>query len=103
MILPLYQPAEPCLLMGAALRMATGLGLRKESAESHQLTSPAKTASIDPKRRVWWSLLCMDTWEGMALGRASMGRFGPNVTVKPSNCRNKVSLNDLDTTIFRLV
>lgn len=86
------QPNLAYSLMGAALRMAAGLGLHKEFADSRQAPNSAKLASIDLKRRVWWSLFCMDTWGGMTLGRPSMGRFGPNITVKPPNCRDKVSM-----------
>ena len=86
------QPNLAYSLMGAALRMAAGLGLHKEFAEARQAPNSAKLASIDLKRRVWWSLFCMDTWGGMTLGRPSMGRFGPNITVKPPNCRDKVSM-----------
>lgn len=86
------QPNLAYSLMGAALRMAAGLGLHKEFAESRQLPSPSKLASMDLKRRVWWSLFCMDTWGGMTLGRPSMGRFGPNITVRPPNCRDKVRI-----------
>lgn len=86
------QPNLAYSLMGAALRMAAGLGLHKEFAESRQVPSPSKLASMDLKRRVWWSLFCMDTWGGMTLGRPSMGRFGPNITVRPPNCRDKVRI-----------
>lgn len=84
------QPNLAYSLMGAALRMAATLGLHKEFAESRQAPSPAKLAPMDLKRRVWWSLFVMDTWAGMTLGRPSMGRFGPNITVKPPTCRDKV-------------
>lgn len=84
------QPNLAYSLMGAALRMAAALGLHKEFAESRQLPSPAKIASMDLKRRVWWSLFCMDTWAGMTLGRPSMGRMGSTITVKPPLCRDKV-------------
>jgi hypothetical protein len=84
------QPNLAYSLMGTALRMAAALGLHKEFAETRQLPSPAKLASMDLKRRVWWSLYCMDTWTGMTLGRPSMGRIGSTITVKPPLCRDKV-------------
>ncbi|CAG8938496.1 unnamed protein product [Penicillium salamii] len=74
------QPNLAYSLMGAALRMAAALGLHKEFADTRQLPSPAKLASMDLKRRVWWSLFCMDTWAGMTLGRPSMGRIGSTIT-----------------------
>ncbi|KAJ5698068.1 hypothetical protein N7462_000073 [Penicillium macrosclerotiorum] len=89
------QPNLAYSLMGAAIRMAAGLGLHKEFADSHQIPSPSKLASMDLKRRVWWSLFCMDTWGGMTLGRPSMGRFGPNITVKPPNCRDKENVLEM--------
>ncbi|KAJ5109600.1 hypothetical protein N7532_002245 [Penicillium argentinense] len=89
------QPNLAYSLMGAALRMAAGLGLHKEFAESRQTPSPSKFASMDLKRRVWWSLFVMDTWGGMTLGRPSMGRFGPNITVKPPNCRDKENILEI--------
>lgn len=83
------QPNLAYSLMGAALRMAAALGLHKEFADTRQLPSPTKLASMDLKRRVWWSLFCMDTWAGMTLGRPSMGRIGSTITVKPPLCRDK--------------
>lgn len=84
------QPNLAYSLLGAALRMSATLGLHKEFSESHQIPSPARLASMDLKRRVWWSLFVMDTWAGMTLGRPSMGRFGPWITVKSPNFRDKV-------------
>lgn len=86
------QPNLAYSLMGAAMRMAAGLGLHKEFADTRQAPSPAKIATMDIKRRVWWSLFCMDTWGGMTLGRPCLGRFGPNITVKPPSCCDKVSI-----------
>lgn len=84
------QPNLAYSLIGAALRMAATLGLHKEFAETRQAPTQAKLASMDLKRRIWWSLFVMDTWAGMTLGRPSMGRFGPSITVKPPTCRDKV-------------
>ncbi|KAJ5109511.1 Transcription factor [Penicillium angulare] len=89
------QPNLAYSVLGAALRMAASLGLHKEFAESRQIPSPAKLASMDLKRRVWWSLFVMDTWAGMTLGRPSMGRFGPYITVKPPNSRDKENFLDI--------
>ncbi|KAJ5951619.1 uncharacterized protein N7479_010032 [Penicillium vulpinum] len=89
------QPNLAYSLMGAALRMAAALGLHKEFAETRQLPSPAKIASMDLKRRVWWSLFCMDTWAGMTLGRPSMGRIGSTITVKPPLCRDKENVLEI--------
>ncbi|KAJ5325166.1 Transcription factor [Penicillium brevicompactum] len=89
------QPNLAYSLMGAALRMAAALGLHKEFADTRQLPSPAKLASMDLKRRVWWSLFCMDTWAGMTLGRPSMGRTGSTITVKPPLCRDKENVLEI--------
>lgn len=94
------QPNLAYSLMGAALRMAAALGLHKEFADTRQLPSPAKLASMDLKRRVWWSLFCMDTWAGMTLGRPSMGRIGSTITVKPPLCRDKASFDSRRTAIY---
>ncbi|KAJ5120998.1 uncharacterized protein N7515_008959 [Penicillium bovifimosum] len=83
------QPNLAYSILGAAMRMAAALGLHKEFSEARQIPSPAKLASMDLKRRVWWSLFCMDTWAGMTLGRPSMGRIGSTITVKPPLCRDK--------------
>ncbi|CAL5869176.1 uncharacterized protein PFLUO_LOCUS3404 [Penicillium psychrofluorescens] len=89
------QPHLAWSLMGAALRMASSLGMHKEFTDTRQQPSPARIASMDLKRRIWWSLFCMDTWGGMTLGRPSMGRFGPNITVRPPHCRDKEHVLDI--------
>ncbi|KAJ5580310.1 Transcription factor [Penicillium hispanicum] len=89
------QPNLAYSLLGAALRMAATLGLHKEFAASRQIPSPARLASMDLKRRVWWSIFVMDTWAGMTLGRPSMGRFGPDITVKLPNCRHKENVLEI--------
>ncbi|KAF7586213.1 hypothetical protein BBP40_009292 [Aspergillus hancockii] len=76
------QPNLAYSLMGAALRMAAALGLHKEFSETQDGSYKQNTASTDLKRRIWWSLFCLDTWGCMTLGRPSMGRFGPTITVK---------------------
>lgn len=68
-------------LMGAALRLAITLGLHKEFVPN---TSSPRThkLSVDLRRRIWWSLFCLDTWGYMTLGRPSLGRYGPGITAK---------------------
>ncbi|KAJ5761632.1 hypothetical protein N7533_003671 [Penicillium manginii] len=73
------QPNLAYSLMGAALRMAAGQGLHKEFVENRQIPTPAKMASMDIKRRVWWSLF------GMTLGRP----------IKPPNCRDKENILEI--------
>ncbi|KAA8645384.1 putative C6 transcription factor [Aspergillus tanneri] len=89
------QPNLAYSLMGAALRMAAALGLHKEFSETHDVTKKQSISSADLKRRVWWSLFCLDTWGGMTLGRPSMGRFGPTITVKLPYCRESENLLDI--------
>jgi Fungal specific transcription factor domain len=77
------QPSVANALMGAALRMATSLGLHRDYTEG---LSPAKTNkarySIDLRRRVWWSAFMLDTWACNTLGRPSMGRWSHAITAR---------------------
>ncbi|KAI9925818.1 hypothetical protein MW887_005624 [Aspergillus wentii] len=82
------QPNLAYSLMGAALRMAAALGLHKEFSNNRDVPSKQKIASMDLKRRVWWSLFCMDTWGSMTLGRPSMGRVGHAITVQLPHYRD---------------
>lgn len=67
-------------VLGAAHRMAIALGLHRESI-SRQGHSQSQEAShhpcdmVDLRRRIWWSLFCLDTWSGMTLGRPTCGRW----------------------------
>ncbi|PLB51613.1 hypothetical protein P170DRAFT_471545 [Aspergillus steynii IBT 23096] len=89
------QPNLAYSLMGAALRMAAALGFHKEFSETSDSPKKQNISSADLKRRVWWSLFCMDTWGGMTLGRPSMGRFGPTITVKLPHCRESENVLDI--------
>ncbi|OJD15851.1 hypothetical protein AJ78_03948 [Emergomyces pasteurianus Ep9510] len=77
------QPNLANFLMGVALRMATTLGLHREFVGNGPAnTKHSQTFSVDLRRRVWWSLFCLDTWAHMTLGRPSMGRWGQGITAK---------------------
>ncbi|GKZ24690.1 hypothetical protein AbraCBS73388_011684 [Aspergillus brasiliensis] len=89
------QPNLAYSIMGAALRMAAALGLHKEVSDGQYGNSRNKLFSVDHKRRVWWSLFCLDTWGGMTLGRPSMGRLGPTITVKLPHYRETGNVLDL--------
>ncbi|KAI4649051.1 uncharacterized protein J4E78_008569 [Alternaria triticimaculans] len=83
----LNRPNEAHSLMGGTLRMATALGLHREYSErsdaSRQFMAPGEEDSISPemRRRIWWSLFCLDSWASTTTGRPSLGRMGPSITV----------------------
>ena len=76
-------------IMGAALRMACAMGLHRESV----LEPSASDGDIlvsELRRRTWWSLFCLDTWASTTLGRPSLGRWGPAITIRPPEGTNNV-------------
>ncbi|KAJ5965390.1 hypothetical protein N7481_012104 [Penicillium waksmanii] len=75
------QPNLGYSLIGAAVRMAVSLGLQREPYDSHLALDPTRTAYREYKRRIWWSLCCLETWGHETLGRASMDFFAPTITV----------------------
>ncbi|EAW16458.1 putative C6 transcription factor [Aspergillus fischeri NRRL 181] len=80
------QPNLAYVLIGAAVRMATALGLHKETADTDASESrPLQSSSVpvDLRRRIWWSLYCLDTWGCMTLGRPTLGRSSTAVSTKP--------------------
>ncbi|KAE8355702.1 fungal-specific transcription factor domain-containing protein [Aspergillus coremiiformis] len=89
------QPNLAYSLMGSALRMAAALGLHKEFSDTQDGSGKQNLSSADLKRRVWWSLFCLDTWGCMTLGRPSMGRFGPTITVKLPQYRERGNVLDI--------
>lgn len=91
------QPHLAYSLMGVAVRMAAALGLHKEQCNS---SGP----SADLRRRVWWSLFCLDTFGCMTLGRPTFGRFGPSIGIKPPGlCGNDVRMIPNFVKSFRLL
>lgn len=94
----LNRPNEAHSLMGGTLRMATALGLHREYPErtdaGRQFVAPGEEDSISPelRRRIWWSLFCLDSWASTTTGRPSLGRMGPSITVmRPGTAPNAVS------------
>jgi hypothetical protein len=89
----LNRPNEAHSLMGATLRMATALGLHREYVEPisptvggllHPLARPlSDSVTTEMRRRIWWSLFCLDTWASTTTGRPSLGRMGSSITVQP--------------------
>ena len=79
-------------ISGAALRMACAMGLHREGMPDQ---SGANRMMIEQRRRTWWSLFCLDTWASTTLGRPSMGRWGPAITIRsPEGTQDSVSPHD---------
>jgi hypothetical protein len=98
----LNRPNEAHSLMGGALRMATALGLHREYVESAPQEPgtlaptpsrlPSDAVSAEMRRRIWWSLFCLDSWASTTTGRPSLGRMGPSITVQlPGRLAQSVS------------
>lgn len=68
-------------VLGAAIRMASALGLHRESLA--QGASGSDIAAAETRRRTWWSLFCLDTWATTTMGRPSFGRWGPAINIHP--------------------
>lgn len=66
-------------ITGAALRMACAMGLHREGSSD---VSSGSNLLTEQRRRTWWSLFCLDTWANTTLGRPSMGRWGPAITIR---------------------
>lgn len=86
------QPNLAYSLMGASLRMAVTLGLQREPSDIHSILDPKKSGIQEFKRRVWWSLCCLETWGHETLGRPSMDYFGPSITVNLPSRLDKVHI-----------
>lgn len=65
-------------VIGAAIRMASAMGLHRESVTQ----SAGDMAVVETRRRTWWSLFCLDTWATTTLGRPSFGRWGPAINIR---------------------
>jgi hypothetical protein len=100
----LNRPNEAHSLMGGTLRMATALGLHREYSESYKSNTnkhlhgvtPGEEDSISPemRRRIWWSLFCLDSWASTTTGRPSLGTMGPSITVlRPGMVSNSVCVH----------
>lgn len=66
-------------VVGAAIRMASALGLHRESLAQ----GGNDVAAAETRRRTWWSLFCLDTWATTTMGRPSFGRWGPAINIRP--------------------
>lgn len=65
-------------VLGAAIRMASALGLHRESLAQ----GTTDVAAAETRRRTWWSLFCLDTWATTTMGRPSFGRWGPAINIR---------------------
>ncbi|KAK8051387.1 fungal-specific transcription factor domain-containing protein [Apiospora rasikravindrae] len=70
-------------VLGAAIRMASALGLHRESLAHGPSGSNNEFAAAETRRRTWWSLFCLDTWATTTMGRPSFGRWGPAINIRP--------------------
>ncbi|OAF57666.1 hypothetical protein VC83_05605 [Pseudogymnoascus destructans] len=89
-------------ITGAALRMACALGLHREHGVDVNGGEREKMLA-DLRRRTWWSLFCLDTWASMTLGRPSLGRLGPAVTIRPPEGANDANENSTTGQHIRVV
>lgn len=70
-------------VLGAAIRMASALGLHRESLAHGPTGSSNEITAAETRRRTWWSLFCLDTWATTTMGRPSFGRWGPAINIRP--------------------
>jgi hypothetical protein len=84
------RPNMASAVTGAALRMACAMGLHREGPHDQPGSSPV---IMEQRRRTWWSLFCLDTWANTTLGRPSMGRWGPGISIRsPEEGNDLVSI-----------
>ncbi|KAK7529388.1 fungal-specific transcription factor domain-containing protein [Phyllosticta citricarpa] len=85
----LNRPNEASALMGAVMRMATGLGLHREysvpATRRQGRTSKSRDDNriAEMRRRTWWGLFCLDVWGSTTTSRPSLGRINSAVSVLP--------------------
>ncbi|KAK9350740.1 fungal-specific transcription factor domain-containing protein [Lipomyces doorenjongii] len=75
------QPNLAITLMSAVLRLATALGLHREYIHGRKDTN-AMDCLFEHRRRVWWSIVVLDSWASLVLGRPSMGRWNDAITTR---------------------
>ena len=66
-------------VVGAVIRMASALGLHRESL----VQGSNDIVAAETRRRTWWSIFCLDTWATTTMGRPSFGRWGPAINIRP--------------------
>jgi hypothetical protein len=78
------QPNMAFAVTGAAIRVATALGLhRSHPGYGSNGVSLDQMDEYDANQRTWWGLFCLDTWGSTTLGRPSFDWSGPSITVQP--------------------
>jgi len=87
-------------ISGAALRMACAMGLHKESISDQ---NSENQLAVEARRRTWWSLFCLDTWASTTLGRPSMGRWSPAITIRSPEGTNDTNVIGQHTGVIPLI
>ena len=70
------RPNMASAVMGAAIRVAIGMGLHLANHEpdpKRPNMSRARQKEVEIRIRTWWSVVCLDTWAGTTLGRPIVG------------------------------
>ncbi len=71
-------------IMGAATRIAIGLGLHRQHGNAISTQDVARgEGKRQIRRRMWWSLFCLDSWGSTTLGRPTLGRWDPQTMDVP--------------------
>lgn len=85
-------------IMGASTRIAIGLGLHRQPGTTNPVIQDATQGGgkRQIRRRVWWSLFCLDAWGSTTLGRPTLGRWDPQTMDVPvANAAEKIDLYEL--------
>ena len=83
------RPNMASAIMGAVFRMAHALGLHRELPGEETIQDRQKR---ELRRRIWWSLVVLDTGEGSTLGRVSNTNIFDSEVKIPSNLDDNLSL-----------
>ncbi|KAH8678620.1 fungal-specific transcription factor domain-containing protein [Tricladium varicosporioides] len=87
-------------VLGAALKMACAMGLHRESLPEQ---GSGGHLIMEQRRRTWWSLFCVDTWATTTLGRPSMGRWGPGITIRSPEESNDLKIMGQNNGIIPMI
>jgi hypothetical protein len=84
------RPNMASAIMGAVFRMANALGLHRE-LPGEDISQDKQKREL--RRRIWWSLVVLDTGEGSTLGRVSNTNIFNSEVKIPSNIDDKLSFS----------